>query len=229
MSDVQVLLDRAAGATRRVCADVRNAQLTWAHFEALRIETDPGAGLWSGANYLDLGYPLDALVVAVLRDTLAALMRATDDPRDKKLTLLRIRCALESGALREERMAAAEKWKESSFPALREKNSADCESSMQKIRDAVPTTWTDTSALKDQRLAVHRKSLWPLRNSSLALARPGDGNVATDDIRTFLKVVSELTAHAELIFLEEANNWEAERQRRLQEARAFWTQCQKGF
>jgi hypothetical protein len=56
-SDPQALLSSATEATQRVCADVRNAQLTWVHFEAINGETEKErAQLHNGVSRLALGY-----------------------------------------------------------------------------------------------------------------------------------------------------------------------------
>jgi hypothetical protein len=176
--------------------------------------------------------PLKALNLAIARDTLMALFRATDEPTKDRLTLCRIAVALENDAVREDRKAAARNWISSSYSELREIDAATCEVSVQAVRSAVPTTWACTASLADRRLAAIRKRLWRLRNNSLAHAIKCDGNnndIVIDEIRSFLNVASELAAHAELIFLGMASNWKTERRRRMKEANAFWDRCQRGF
>jgi hypothetical protein len=232
MVNVRDLFSQAVFVTERVCAEVRNAQLTWAHFEAINGESDGVRDqLRTGVNRLALGNTLHALVMAITRDTLMALFRATDNPGDKneRLTLCRLSALLEVDELREDRKAAAGKWAGSTFPELREKDASKCESWMQAIRDAVPPKWNERAPPADRRLFDLRNALKPLRDSALAHALDGDGNVVINDIRSFLEITSELAAHAELIFREAASNWEAEKRRSLKQANLFWDHCQKGF
>ena len=141
MSDVAALLDLAQRITQRVCDEVSNAQLVWAHFEATNgASDDDRAQLRAGVSRLGLGNVMKALRLAVARDTLMALFRVTDNPgKDKDcLTLCHLSLLLGDERLHKDRLIAAAGWSRSTYPELREKNAATCANAMRAFKDAVP-------------------------------------------------------------------------------------------
>jgi hypothetical protein len=223
-------IDQAIRITKRVSAELRNAQLVWAHFEALHDEA-VRASFVESVYQLGLGYPLQALRLAIVRDTLMALCRATDPPgKDKDcLTLCHLSLLLADERVREDCEAAARRWRESTFPGMREKDAATCAAAIRAFTSAVPPKWTGDPVLTDLRLRALRERLVSLRDGSLAHAMECDGDVVTKDIRHFLAVTSEMVEHAELVFLGIDSDWASSRERRLKEAAEFWDRCQKGF
>jgi hypothetical protein len=225
-----LMLDEALRVTQRVCAEVRSAQRSWVHFEAINGETEQARErLRSAVDHLSLGGTITELQKAVVRDTLMALFRATDNPGTDCLTLCRLSALLKSDELRENRCEAAKKWSSSSFPELREIDPSHCSSWMQAVVDAVPPKWSDTPPV-DRRLFDLRTELKDLRDGTLAHAiERSDGNLVVNDIRSFITIASELAQHAELTFLESRTDWTADWRRLMKQANEFWDRCQDGF
>ena len=231
MTALSTLLGRAQQTTTRVCSELRNTQLVWANFEAIYgIEGAPRDQFAERVYSLGLGNTLHSLRIALVRDTLMSLFRVTDPPNTDRLTFCRLSRLLGDEALRENRKEAARNWIASSYPELREKDALTCASSMQAITDAVPPLWNKSAPPVDSRLFDLRTKLGPLRKGSLAHALDkSDGNVAIGEIRSFIKVTSELAQHAELVLTEAAPSWDLGWRIRLKEANEFWDCCQKGL
>ena len=230
MADVRDECAHAVFVTERVCAEIRGAQTSWAHFEAINGENDETRQqLRRGVDCFGLGDVLRVLVRGIVRDTLMALFRATDEPQANRLTFCRLSLLLESDGLREDRIAAARKWSVSTYPELRVLEASKCQTWMQAIRDAAPPKWDKEAPPPDRRLFDLRSTLLPMRHNSLAHALDGDGDVVINDVRKFLEITSELAQHAELIFRGVAPNWQFDQRRRLRETNIFWDRCQDGF
>jgi hypothetical protein len=90
MNQTAARLDEARRVTERVCGEVRCAQRVWAHFEAINGEADETREqLRRGVDRFELGHPFATLHIAVSRDALMALFRATDgEGTDRNLLTL---------------------------------------------------------------------------------------------------------------------------------------------
>jgi hypothetical protein len=112
---------------------------------------------------------------------------------------------------------------------MREIDAKNCSSWMQAIVDAVPPVWKKNEPPADRRLFDLRTSLKPLRDGTLAHAMDNDGNVVINEIRSFIEIATELAKHAQLIFLEQGQSWDADWRWHLRKTNEFWDRCQVGF
>jgi hypothetical protein len=218
---LESLIERGQDVVRRLLVEQEIANASWAQFTALhRVNSDNENGLKNTLQRLCLYSGLRSLADALIRDTLLALFRMTDDPGNNRITLCVISKLLSDAALQEERVSWLE---QCPIP------SGDiCHKKIKFISELVPPRWGPNIIPKDKRLSNFRLQLQPIRNKLIAHAQPFESlKIALRSVEDFRSLVEELVLSAQFIFRGAAGigTFEA----RSTEAEEFWSYIVQGF
>jgi hypothetical protein len=206
---------------KRLLLDQDGAHSSWAHLTALhRAYSNPQTRLKAKLDWLALSSRLTSLADALIRDTILALLRMTDDPNKDCVTLCGISKILADTAVQKERI--------SFFEQLPFATGQDCNRKISFILDLVPQAWPAKPQLRDSRLSGLRAELRPIRDKLIAHAIPFERiPLAMHRVDDFLTLNSELVSHAQWIFEGAApSNLFATR---LRETEEFWACVVRGF
>lgn len=169
---------------------------------------------------LCLSSRLTSLADALIRDTLIALFRMTDDPGNNRFTLCAISKLLGSASLQTERV----NW----FEQCPVPSGEVCKQKINFVLQVVPSKWGAGTKLHDDGLLSLRTELKPIRDKLIAHALPFDGlQLALHRIDDFHTLTGKLVSAAEWIFEGAApsNRFNP----RSRETEEFWYYVVRGF
>lgn len=218
---VELSIERGHDIVRRLLTEQEIANTSWAQFTALhRANSDDQNGFKTALQKLCLYSGLRSLADALIRDTLLALFRMTDDPGNDRITLCVISKLLSDSTLQEERL----RW----FEQCPIPSDDICNEKIKFILGLVPPKWGVHTSLKDTRLSDFRLQMKPVRDRLIAHAQPFESlELALHSIDDFRTLVEGLVLSAQFIFRGAAGigTFEA----RSTEAEEFWSYIVQGF
>ena len=184
---VEPLIEEGLNIVRRLLMEQEIANASWAQFTALhRANLNNKNEFKTTLKRLSLYSGLQNLADALIRDTLLALSRMTDDPGNNRITLCGISKILNNSTLQEERVRWLEQCPIPSGNICKEK--------INLILGLVPPKWGSDVILKDKRLSDFRLQLKPIRNKLIAHALPFESlQLALHSIDNFRTLVEELS------------------------------------
>lgn len=228
MVDVQIEAGkRIAGRLR---SEARWARQAWALWEALNGGSqDTRSELRESLQYLGLGGQVGFFQGVLVRDTLLALFRISDQKNKDRLTLCAISHLLEDDRLRA-KLATKDRFiAEGCTEWLADFEAREQPKRIAVIRSYVPPKWLDQPP-KERALYDLRHRLKDTRDKVLAHPLDATGVIqpSVDDIRQFLKLTATLVRNAELVFLGSAHTTDDQYRVHVEEATKLWGLLQEG-
>lgn len=223
-------LEEGRRIAQRLRVEARWVQWTWASWEALNGKADDNRKEFREAlTHLGLGEQAGLLQELLVRETLLALFRMSDQRGDDRLTL----CAI-SGLLQDDNVRTRLAAKERLIDEGCAEWLADFEAGKQPeriavIRDFVPPRWSDLAPNKP---ALHelRQKLKGVRDKLLAHSLDGAGVTLpiVNEMQQFLQITIKLVRNSELIFLGSAQTGDDQLQVHLDGASRFFDLLEEG-
>jgi hypothetical protein len=191
---IEAALEKGRAIASRLYTELEMANASWAHLTALhRAHSNPQTGLKYALSKLYLTPRLTSLADALIRDTLLALFRITDDPSKNRQTLCAVSKLLSSPSLQGERI----RW----FEELPIPSGDLCKEQIHLVRSLVPSGWAPKPSLESERLLAFREQLRPIRDRLLAHAAPFERiQFALHAVEDFRKLTGQLVIAARFIF-----------------------------
>lgn len=152
---IELAIEKGRDVVRRLLMEQEIANASWAQFTALhRANLDKESDFKNTLKRLCLEFGLRSLADALIRDTLLALFRMTDDPGNDRMTLCAISKLLSDATLQEERVHWLDQCPIPSGEICNEK--------IKLISGLVPPKWGSDTSLKDRRLSDFRLQMKPI-------------------------------------------------------------------